>query len=485
MLPGQISRSPFCEAVAIPSSQLLEQDSEAPTRAPEAPARPPKCSARTRAAVEQLFRDGNRDALVGELRSRVSQAEAEDLIQRSIERVLSGRCRAEHVGGVHAWVRQDAQFALSHLFDRRRVAREKLVCEGNALPRPNEIPGVESRLAQQENAELATHLVEEAGLSPLDQNIVRLYWGERLPRKRIANELGIAEGTLKKRLARAGTAFEALLVKRCGGGCGEDPERLVCAYAFQHRTQTGHDRALALRHIGECESCARLFDKLEQVRLGTAALVPAPAPVVEQADPGAIGHLLAGTGKVLGRLRQDLTETVGSLRHYVESGTSQAKQQASVAYYRMADPTPLSTLRPGSAAVLIGGCIAAASGGAYCVEQGIDPIRGLAGVVAPQREVASPSPTPVSDPPAVVTPPASSLPAQALDSNSNSGVPSSDATPAPYVEPEPPPPEQEFEPLPSATDAQAGTTAFPSSGSADPTPSPAPTNADDGSEFAP
>jgi RNA polymerase sigma factor (sigma-70 family) len=432
--------------------------------------------------VEQLFRDGNRDALVGELCNRVSRAEAEDLIQRSIERALSGRCHAEHIGGVHAWVRQDAQFALSHLFDRRRVAREKLVCERNAMPRPNEIPDVESQLAQQENVELATRLVREAGLSPLDQSIVRLYWGEQLPRKRIANELGIAEGTLKKRLARAGTAFEALLVKRCGGGCGEDPERLVRAYAFQHRTQTGHDRALALRHIGECESCARLFDKLEQVRLGTAALVPAPAPAVEQADPGAIGDLLAGAGKVLGRLRQDLTETVGSLRHYVEGGTSQAKQQASVAYYRMADPTPLASLRPGSAAVLIGGCIAAAGGSAYCVEQGIDPVRGLARVVAPQHEAASPSPPPVSDPPAVVTAPLPSQPVQTPDSS----VPStSDASSAPSVEPEPPPPEQEFEPLPTATGAQAGTTGSFSSGSADPTPSPSPANTDGGSEFAP
>jgi RNA polymerase sigma factor (sigma-70 family) len=426
------------------------------------PAQEQRCSPRTRAAVEQLYRDGNRDALVGELRSRVSQAEAEDLIQRSIERALSGRCRAEHVGGVHAWVRQDAQFALSHLLDRRRVAREKLVRERNALPRPDEIPGPEAEMLREGNAELAAKLVEEAGLSPLDQNIVRLYWGERLPRKLVAGELGIAEGTLKKRLARAGTAFEALLVKRCGGGCGGEGQRDVVAYAFQHRRMPEGTLARAVEHMKDCERCERLFSRLEQVRLAVAALTPVPLGMPGAASPS--------TG---------LPERLGE-------GLAWAREQMTTLSMRVHEiamaPPPV---KPGATLASIGVC-AVAAGGSYCLEGTVAPLRALSPPAHEQLQSKKPDKprrasqaVPAGNLQYGSPPPVAAQPAP-------SPVP--DPSPAPDPDPEPASPES-TQPQPQPAPAQefdfeqsAPAPSSPSSSSApsqpkpQPQPSPAPSS---------
>ncbi len=420
-----------------------------------------RCSPRTRAAVEQLFRDGNRDALVGELRSRVSQAEAEDLIQRSIERALSGRCRAEHVGGVHAWVRQDAQFALSHLLDRRRVAREKLVRERNALPRPDEIPGPEAEMLREGNAELAAKLVEEAGLSPLDQSIVRLYWGERLPRKLVAGELGIAEGTLKKRLARAGTAFEALLVKRCGGGCGGDGQHDVVAYAFQHRRMPEGTLERAVKHMKDCERCERLFSRLEQVRLAVAALTPVPLGV-PGAAPGPSAGLPERLGEGLAWAREQMTNL--SMR---------------VHEIAMAPPP----VKPGATLASIGVC-AVAAGGSYCLEGTVAPLRALSPPAHEQLQSKKPdkprrashavpagnlqygSPPPVAVQPAPTPAPD---PSPAPDPNPNSEQASPEST---QSQPQPAP-AQEFD---FEQSAPAPSPSSSSSAPSQPQPSPAPSS---------
>jgi len=198
---------------------------------------------------------------------RVSHAEAEDLVQRAVERALSGRCQAEHVAGAHAWVRQDALFGLSHLMKRRQVAQLKMLEERSALPRPNELPGPEDGLVQLGNVQLGRTLVMAAQLSRLDQQIILLYWGQGLPRRQVAQELGVAEGMLKKRLMQVGALFEALLIRRCGGGCSTDGEEHVRAYAFRHRGDPEHLESSARAHLEDCSPCTRLFSRLEEVRL--------------------------------------------------------------------------------------------------------------------------------------------------------------------------------------------------------------------------
>ncbi|MEA2497570.1 MAG: Sigma-70, region 4 [Thermoleophilaceae bacterium] len=364
-------------------------------------AAPTRCSARTRTAVERLFREGNREALVGELCTHVSRAEAEDLFQRSVERVLSGRCRAEHVGGVHAWVRQDAKFALSHLLDQRRMAERKLRLQGAALPRQDELPEPDEDLARAGNVELARRLVQEAHLSDIDQKLVRLYWGERLPRKEVANELGLPEGTVKKRLARAGATFESVLIKRCGGGCGSPEEEYVRAYAFQHR---GNVQQLAVDHMETCEACSRLFGRLEQVRLAVASLAPLPAAKLDRLDQ-------------------------------LHRAALHVKEQLVDRYVRTMDLAPLSGARTGAGAALITGCLAAAGGATYCVEQDVDLIGGVRRVIAAARHEPS-RPAPHAKAAQVAPAPMAPI------------VPAPVQTPAPVVAPPTPAPTQKPEPAP-------------------------------------
>lgn len=319
----------------------------------------PPCTARTRAAVEQLFRDGNRDALVGELAAKVPRAEAEDLVMRSVERALSGRCRAEHVAGVHNWIRQDARFALSHLLDHKKMAAEKLAREARDPARPQTFAPADDGIVRDDSAQLVRGLLEEAELSPIDQDAVRLYWAEQLPRKDVAGRLGLPEGTLKKRLARVGRTFEGVLVARCGGGCGSDGEEHVRAYAFQHRIARGDVQALATAHMDACERCSRLFWRLEQVRLAVAGLAPASPTLGEQV-------VRSGTW---GRGLERLGAVLRAVRHSVEH----AKAQAVSAYGRAVDVTPLAGVKTGAGAALLGTCVAAVGGSAYCVQAGLDP----------------------------------------------------------------------------------------------------------------
>lgn len=386
-----VSAASAVGAVPKTSGPRPETDRRAGTSAPtpSAVSAGYVCTARTRAAVEQLFRDGNRDALVGELASKVSRTEAEDLVMRSVERALSGRCRAEHIAGVHKWIRQDARFALSHLLEHKKMAAEKLAREAHDPARPQAFAPPDDRIVREDSASLVRRLLEEAELSPIEQDAVRLYWAEQLPRKDVAGRLGMPEGTLKKRLARVGRTFEAVLVTRCGGGCGTTGEEHVRAYAFQHRTAGGDVQALATAHMDACERCSRLFWRLEQVRLAVAGL--APAPIGHQA----LRHGLWARG----------LESLAGLGRALRDGGEHAKAQTISAYARALDVTPLAGMRTGAGAALLGTCVAAVGGGAYCVSAGVDPTAVLLGghSAVHARRVAERRPMLVAKTPAAPT----------------------------------------------------------------------------------
>jgi hypothetical protein len=226
--------------------------------------------------------------------------------------------------------------------------------------------------------------------------------------------------------------------------------------------------------------------ELHATRLGRlAALWPLPA-------------LVAPLRWVSGRLRDgDVPEDVRielpgqvrsrfvdwSLQRGSEAVTS-VKQHAVSAYSRAVDPTPLAGVRPGAAAAAVAGCLALGGGTTYCVTRNVDPIGGLANVVAPaperrqveprrersapKRAVASAELTPAPTPLATPTP----APVEA------SAQPTAQPTPQPTPKPTPPPtPEDEYEPVTAAT---AASTAPRSSA---PTRKPASAPADGPGEF--
>jgi RNA polymerase sigma factor (sigma-70 family) len=214
---------------------------------------------------------------------------------------------------------------------------------------------------------------------------------------------------------------------------GEECERFAPTLAALVGGTASAEALLELRpHIRNCPSCRATVRDLHATRLGRlAALWPLPA-------------------------------LVGPLRW-----VAGVKQHAAGAYYRAVDFTPLAGARPGAAAAAIAGCIAIGSGTTYCVTQGVDPIGGLAHVVAPAREreqayprkkrrtqaarasassVSTPAPTPVATPTAAPPTP----------SPAPSPKPAIQATPEPTPEPTPPPiPQEEYEPVAPAVAAAA------------------------------
>jgi hypothetical protein len=134
----------------------------------------------------------------------------------------------------------------------------------------------------------------------------------------------------------------------------------------------------------------------------------------------------------------------------------------------------------GAAAAAIAGCIAIGSGTTYCVREGVDPLGGLADVVAPARETKQAAPpkkrtvrtrraadtTAPPAPVAIATP----VPKPIAPVPQPTAQPT--ARPEPTPQPTPAPaPEEEYEPVAPAPPATAAAQAPPK---ASRTPAPAP-----------
>lgn len=269
---------------------------------------------------------------------------------------------------------------------------------------------------------------------------------------------------------------KALILKAQGLSYAEIGERLAWTYTKVNRCLT-EGRAHFIKAYGEIEAgeeCERFAPTLAALVGGTASAdallelrphirnCPACRATVRELHATRLGRLAA---------LWPLPVLLAPLR----LGVASLKQHAAGAYNRAVDLTPLAGARPGAAAAAIAGCIALGSGTTYCVSQGVDPIGGLANVVAsaPERDRDEPrkkrrpraraaaSPTPAPTP--VVTPTAAPP--------TPSPQPAVQPTPQPTPEPTPPPrPEEEYEPVAPATAASAA----PAQPASARTPAPAP-----------
>ncbi len=275
---------------------------------------------------------------------------------------------------------------------------------------------------------------------------------------------------------------------------GAECERFAPTLAALVAGTATADALLELRpHIRNCASCRARVRELHATRLGRlGALWPIPALLAPlrwaTARYGERSESVPeDSADVYEAIAQAHPPAGGPARprlidwalHRVGDGVAGAKQHAATAYTRAADPTPLAGVRPGAAAAAIAGCLAVGGGTTLCVTQGVDPIGGLAHVVAPAREQAeprkkraprkrasvTPTATPASTPVAVATPEPTPQPTA---NPSPEPTPTATATPTPTPAPIP---EEEYEPVAPAT--AAGTTTQSSPAPAR-TPAPAP-----------
>ncbi len=379
-------------------------------------------------------------------RPGATDEQVEEAVQQAC--LLATRsCRGQSEAEVFAWLRTTArrELARSQQRGRREVPFETDAL--SLLPSAGQAPAPEDELIDlQDDAELervARAVLER--LSERQREIVALHVrGSKRPQ--IAEHLGITPRSVKRQLERIMIAGRAELLGRAGHGCPTG-EPLVARFSFG-LASPGEVRDAQL-HLATCSRCGVLYERLDLWREKVAVLLPIPA--AEQVRPGLADWVLQRAGEGLANL----------------------KQHAVSGYARAADPTPLAGVRPGAAAAAIAGCLAIGGGATYCVSQSVDPIGGLAQIVAPARQekraepprhrVAKRQATPTPVPTAIVT--ATPEPARA------SPQPAAQPTPRPTPEPTPPPtPEEEYEPLAPA----ASNTSRPAAVRHQPTPAPAP-----------
>ena len=414
----------------------------------------------TRGLIERIV-SGERGAM---LRSQVvswhpgvSRDEVDEAFQEAC--LLAARsCRGRTEGEVYTWLRTTTHRELGHMRRRSRSRSQRELLTDVTAPE-FQLTAVEERrpedvlIDQEDHAELerVTHSVL-ARLSARQRKIVVLYsHGARRPE--IAEHLGVTPRSVKRALERILAEGRDELLRHAGHGC-ESGESLVARLAFG--LASPRETRQAQLHLASCPRCGALYERLDFWRGKVAALFPVPA-AAEQAHPGVLERALHGTADALSSIRQRASDGTGAAREQVADATAHAKQQAAAVYYRVVDPTPLASVRPGAAAAAVAGCLAIGGGATYCVEQGISPMRAFSGVVATKRHDPKPPEKPKKAAAAAATPTvtATPTPQPTTVATPPPQTTAPTATPEPEVTPEPPEPQDEYEPVSPVAATQA------------------------------
>ena len=143
-------------------------------------------------------RDWDWSALRGDCRREVERLlrdheEVEDAVQEAMARAWRRRDSCRSPGQARPWVRQIARNEALRLISRRRQhasldATPELIAEAGHAPHD-----LDERLSVRRAL---------SGLAPQDRLIAHLRYGEDLAQPRIADLLGMPEGTVKVRLHR-------------------------------------------------------------------------------------------------------------------------------------------------------------------------------------------------------------------------------------------------------------------------------------------
>ena len=442
---------------------------------------PRQASPITRGLIERIAAGPTGARLRRELAIRhrdLSSDEIDDAFQEAVKRALIA-CRGEREYEVYSFLRVTMRNCLS---DRRhRVAHEcsedsdGATLAGAIDERLSPAGQVARRESRQELYELRCAVISRLGERQRRVFTMRV---EGLDVRTIAERESASEKAIRKDVERIYAVGREEVLRRAGFGCPEG-HHLVSRYAFRLRA----DWAAAQLHIASCERCGRFFASLDSWRERAATVLPFPA--AGSAEPGAVSHALERAGEGLAELRDKVAGGPGSTRQHVSDAAGAVKQHTAAAMSRI-DPTPLAGARPGGVTAAVVGCLAIGGGAAtFCIENGVDPIGGIAAIVA--EEQAETTPDEGSRPAEAVNQHPPIAPPTALGSPeapAPTPVEEPRAQPPPPPAPEPPPPE----PTPAAV--QFGEPASPppaapaSSESSSPTHAePAPVPAEGGTDL--
>ncbi|MGZ4232390.1 MAG: zf-HC2 domain-containing protein [Solirubrobacteraceae bacterium] len=276
-----------------------------------------------------------------------------------------------------------------------------------------------------------------------------------LTRNDIARHLGITARIVKRDVEGILATGREQLTRVVGSGC-PDGHQLVSRYAFG--LAAGREARRAQLHLATCARCGAMYERLDLWRTRVAALVPMP-PAVEGQTHIAERVLHVGGDIVASRPAQ---ARPAGLRQHIAGAMAHVREQASAAYYRTVDPTPLVGVRPGAVAAAVAGCLAVGGGATYCVQRSTDPVTVVTGLAGTAHHEHKPKPhtrrgraaqaptTPAVTPTVTAAPPTPTPTPTSTVQTTTAQAPATTAT----TSAPPPAPEDQFEPTSPGTTSQ-------------------------------
>lgn len=409
-----------------------------------------------------------------------TQEQVDEAFQEACARAAQ-HCRGQSIGEVYVWLRTTTHRHLSEM--REQGQREIPVDISSAVFESSDAsfaspPDV--LIEREDRAEVRRVMLGMIGALAERERQIAVLHSRGLARNEIARHLGITPRMVKRSVEEILRTGRDQLVRLTGFGCADGHE-LVSRYAFG--LVADREARSAQAHLTTCARCGAMYERLDLWRDRVAALLPVPPAVGTQkhlaervihasSDAISSGHANAGAG-------------AGGWRRHVANVFRHVRDRATATDYRTVDPTPLAGVRPGAVAAAVAGCLAVGGGATYCVQQGSNPFRALAGMGEPAthvREKSTPRhrPKPEHDRaraaqatvPPTVTPTETVVAPQSVQSTPTPPPPTTTTPPAP-----PPAPQDQFEPTSS------GTGQAPAPASTAKPKQPAPASATGASEF--
>ncbi|HYI99343.1 MAG TPA: hypothetical protein VEX36_06675 [Thermoleophilaceae bacterium] len=314
----------------------------------------------------------HRRAVLGMLAKRFPRLDQDDrlaIYHDAWTRVLAKRQRGEEILSLRAFLLATAGAEALNAVTRRKPPSPIGPDDPLLAALADEGASVEEQVVTRDQARIARNLLDS--LDERQRDVLKLRWDLQLSGAEVRAALGLSERQYQ-RLAEEGAAAIAERVEQLQDGTWSRRQRSLLAACLVRVTKDGDQRVgiasdeqrkEAQRLLESDPHVAALFSEVRAALRRGAALLPLPALLLD-------GDALAAT-RVTELARGQLTDLLQA-----------AKQHATSLYLRTADPTLLTTSRPGAAMATIAAGLAL-TGGAYGVHHQ------LAAAPAPSPQAAT------------------------------------------------------------------------------------------------
>lgn len=303
----------------------------------------------------------HRRAVLGMLGKRFPRLDENDrlaIYHDAWTRVLVKRRSGERIESLRAFLLATAGAEALNAVTRRRPPAPVGPDDPLITGLPDHGTAVEDQVVIRDQARIARNLLDS--LDERQRDVLKLRWDLQLTGAEVRAALGLSERQYQ-RLTEEGAAAIAERVQQLENGSWSRRQRSLLAACLVRVTNDGkqqvgiaseHQREQAQRLLDSDPHVAALFAEVRRALRNATALLPMPALLTD--------------GDALATPR--LTEIALQARAHLTDLIQAAKQHATSLYLRTADPSLLTTPRPGAALATAAAGLAL-TGGAYTARQ--------------------------------------------------------------------------------------------------------------------